>query len=362
MPHLVALKTGAPVPIQSVMQHRPTVLLVHDDIDARLRFGNWLSAGGYRCLTADDSASALRFAGRTSPDVAVIDIGRHNRDRLWLAGRLRDRVTPIGVVLMSRASSTTHAAAAVRLGVGGLLVGPRDPEALLDAVGRAASWRDIEEVRVLDARQTLLATVAARHGEFKRLARAASTADEVIDAVRRTFRHGEPALLGHARRVASASRAMAHALHLPPKATADVEAAALLHDIGKLALPEDVLLGQSPVGDSEMEALLDHHWRTLDLLNDHDAFRHVVPLADALQERWDGGGYPAGRAECEIPFGARIVAVADTFDAARAGRAPHDTPAHQAAGRAALLRDAGSRLDPDLVRVYLHMVDAQSCS
>lgn len=344
------------------MHHRATVLLVHDDIDARLRFGNWLLAAGYRCVTADDSASALRFAGRTSPDVAVIDIGRRDRDRLWLAGRLRERANPIGVVLMSgRPPSSAHAAAAVRLGVTGP-IDAGDPDELLDAVGRAASWREQEEARALDARQLVMTAVAERHAAFKRIVRTAPTADDVIDAVTAAFHGGEPPVLRHARRVARSASTLAGALHLSPRAVAEVHAAALLHDLGKVSLPEDVLTGDTPVGNAEMEALMDHHSRTLDLLGGHEALDDVTALLESVFEWWDGRGYPLGLAGRDIPFEARIVAAADVFDAARGGFAPGDTWAHHAAGRAALVRQAGSRLDPDLVRVFLHLLDGQSCS
>lgn len=342
------------------MHHRPTVLLVHDDVQARVRFGTWLSAGGYRCLTADDSASALRFAGRTSPDVAVIDIDR--QDRLWLAGRLRERANPIGVVLMSGDPSEAHAAAAARLGVAGIVIKPTDPAELLEAVERAAHWREGEEARVLDASEAVLAEVAKRHATHKRLVRSAATAAGAIEVLRGSFRGREPQLFGHAERVARGAALMGGALHLSSRELADVQAAALLHDLGKLALPEAVLLGEAPLGDAEMDALLDHHARTLDLVRDHPSLRGVITLLESVFARWDGEGVgdgPAGRA---IPFGARIVAVADAFDAARANYAPDDTWAHQAAGRAAIARDAGTRLDPDLVRVYLHLLDAPSCS
>jgi response regulator RpfG family c-di-GMP phosphodiesterase len=344
------------------MHHRPTVLLVHDDIDARVRFGNWLAAGGYRCLTSADSASALRFAGRTSPDVAVIDIGRRDRDRLWLAERLRDRATPIGVVLMSEAASIAHAAAAIRLGLPNVLVRPRDPAELLDAVGRAATWRDHQEAKALDAREALLATVAARHAEFRRVTSSASTATVVFDAVCATFRDEEPALLGHARRVAIIAGAIARALHLSSSAVVDIHDGALLHDLGKLALPEDVLLGRKPVGDSEMEALLDHHNRTLDLLRGRASFAGAVRLLESAFEGWDGLGYPSGLSGTAIPFGARIIAVADAFDAAVAACRSSEPRARYHAGRAELEREAGARLDPDLVRVYLHLLGGEPCS
>jgi putative two-component system response regulator len=339
------------------MHHRPTVLLVHDDIHARIRFGNWLSEAGYRCLTANDTASALRFAGRTSPDVAVIDISHPDRDRLWLAGRLRDRATPIGVVLMSGSPSSAHAEAAARLGVAELLVRPADAEELVEAVERAASWRDDEEARVLDVRETLMATVAARHNGLKRTVRSAGTAAEVMELVRATFRRGEPALLTHAERVSRMAGMLARALHLSPRAVADISHAALLHDLGKLALPEPVLLGEAPVGDSEMEALLDHHSRTLDLLNGRPEFGGFVTLIESVYECWDGKGYPVGLAARAVPFGARIVAVVDVYDAERSSCGSHDATAQHEAGAAALLREAGARVDPDLVRVFLHLLD-----
>jgi putative two-component system response regulator len=344
------------------MHHRPTVLLVHDDADARVRFGSWLSAGGYRCLIADDSASALRFAGRTTPDVAVIDIGRRDPDRLWLAGRLRERATPVGVVLLSGESSSAHAAAADRLGVSGVLVRPRGPEELLAAVQRAASWRDHEEARALDTRAAVMATVAARQAAFMRAVGGARTAGEVFAAVRGTFDQGEPALLAHALRVAQGAGALARALHLSRHEVADVAGAALLHDLGKLALPEPVLLGAAPVGDSEMEALLEHQSRTLDLVGDGLAFRGIATLLASVCERWDGSGCPLGLAGSAIPLGARIIAVADAFDAASAACGSDAQAAQHVAGRAALAREAGVRLDPDLARVYLHLVDEPSCS
>jgi response regulator RpfG family c-di-GMP phosphodiesterase len=357
----VVVKIPAGLPIGSVMPHRPTVLLVHDDIAARLRLGNWLSSGGYRCLTADDTASALRFAGRTSPDVAVIDIGRRDKDRLWLAERLRERATPIGVVLMSGDPTGARAADASRIGAG-LLIAPSDPGELLAAVERAASWRHEEEVRTLDVREILMATVAARHLRFKAIIASAADANTAMAGVAGMFPHREPALLGHARRVGSAAARLAAALHLSPRAQADIRAAGLLHDLGKLSLPETVLLGNAPLGDLEMEALIEHRERTLDLLGGHAAFAGAASVLAHVFERWDGRGYPDGLSGRAIPFGARIVAAADLLDVVRTGQMVAARAADPASVRMALEREAGARLDPDLVRVLLHLVEDPSCS
>jgi response regulator RpfG family c-di-GMP phosphodiesterase len=343
------------------MPHRPTVLLVHDDIAARLRLGNWLSSGGYRCLTADDTATALRFAGRTSPDVAVIDIGRRDKDRLWLAERFRERATPIGVVLMAGDPAGARASNATRIGAG-LLIAPSDPAELLAAVERAASWRHEQEVRALDVREVLMATVAARHTQFKAVIALAADVNAAMAGVAGMFPHAEPALLGHARRVGSAAARLAAALHLSPQAQADIRAAGLMHDLGKLSLPESVLLGHMPLGDLEMEALIEHRERTLEILGGNAAFAGAASVLAHVFERWDGRGYPDGFSGQAIPFGSRIVAAADLLDVVRTGHAVAGRTADPASVRLGLEREAGTRLDPDLVRVLLHLLDDPSCS
>jgi response regulator RpfG family c-di-GMP phosphodiesterase len=169
-------------------------------------------------------------------------------------------------------------------------------------------------------------------------------------------------LLGHARRVGSTAARLAAALHLEPRAQADIRSAGLFHDLGKLSLPEAVLLGNAPLGDLEMEALIEHRERTLDLLGGHVAFAGAASVLAHVFERWDGRGYPEGLSGRAIPFGSRIVAAADLLDVVRTGHAVEGRAADPAAVRAALEREAGARLDPDLVRVLLHLVDDPSCS
>ena len=99
---------------------------------------------------------------------------------------------------------------------------------------------------------------------------------------------------GHAERVASLAGDMARSLNLSEEACAEIEAAALLHDIGKLALPEDVLSGKVPIGDAEMAALLDSPARTMQLLAGTPALAGASQLIHGSREWWDGSGGPEG--------------------------------------------------------------------
>ena len=335
------------------------MLLLHDETDARLQFVKWLAADGYRCLTAEDPATALAVIGHTTTDVAIIDIGREAHAGFWLAQRLRERTTPTGVVFVSRRDSV-DGAALMRMGASDYLVNPSTPEELLTAVERAAEWRNDEEARALDARTRIMRTVERRHAAFKNLLRGASGPEAANDALLRGFRNGRPALFGHGRRVARVASSLARALHLSHEEVAIINGAALLHDAGKLSLPEAVLLGEEPIGDSELEALLDHHSRTMDLLSAEPALAAITDLVDSIHESWDGSGYPEGTCGRVIPLGARIIAVADVLDAARAWSVSGEAPSQECVA-AALRREAGVRLDPDLVRVCLHAMDGQTC-
>jgi cyclic di-GMP phosphodiesterase len=148
-------------------------------------------------------------------------------------------------------------------------------------------------------------------------------------------------------------------LRLSQEACAEVEAAALLHDIGKLALPEDVLSGRAPIGDAEMAALLDSPARTMQLLAESPALVGASQLIHRSREWWDGSGGPEGLRGWDIPIGARILAVADAIETAQdcEGREPHA----RASMTAAVSRRAGTRFDPDLVHVGLQANESRSC-
>jgi response regulator RpfG family c-di-GMP phosphodiesterase len=208
----------------------------------------------------------------------------------------------------------------------------------------------VERRRALTSRQRRLGDVIAD----------APSAEAAHTALRRTFGRRVPALFAHARRVSHLAAALAEALSVPTALAGQIRDAALVHDIGKLVLPADVLRGDHPLDDDEIEALGNHHARTLDLLDRAPALAPLTSIVAHVEARWDGMGIPWGLAGNHIPIGARIVAVADAADAGRS-RSRGTSPAIDAR-YGVLTRSAGVRLDPDLVRVCLQTLDAPSRS
>jgi HD-GYP domain-containing protein (c-di-GMP phosphodiesterase class II) len=127
---------------------------------------------------------------------------------------------------------------------------------------------------------------------------------------------------------------------------------ALLHDLGKIGIREDVLNKVGKLTDDEYKHIQTHPDIGADIIGKMEAYRHLIPLVKHHHERFDGKGYPSGLAGEAIPIEARIIAVADTFDAMTSERPYREPRTHGEALR--IMREvAGSQLDPRLVGVFL---------
>jgi len=152
----------------------------------------------------------------------------------------------------------------------------------------------------------------------------------------------------HGEDVAVLAERIARRMSLPGALARDVRYAAMLHDIGKVAVPSEILLKPGPLTDEEWVTMRGHAAIGGDLVARIDAFAHLAPAVRASHERWDGGGYPDGLAgEC-IPLAARIIAACDTYDAIVTDR-PYRPARSSREACAELRRVAGTQLDPDVV-------------
>jgi HD-GYP domain-containing protein (c-di-GMP phosphodiesterase class II) len=156
----------------------------------------------------------------------------------------------------------------------------------------------------------------------------------------------------HSNRLAAACRAVGAGLRLDADALVELELVAILHDIGKLAVPAEVLDLPRPLAPGERRLVRTHTVRGGQILTEIAGLRHLAPLVRASHERWDGRGYPDGLAGERIPLPARIVFAVDAFDAMT-----HDRPYRRALPRAEACRriaaGAGDAFDPRVVRVLL---------
>jgi len=167
----------------------------------------------------------------------------------------------------------------------------------------------------------------------------------------------DPHLSIHSRRVRLLTHHLVRALHLAPDEAMPVELAALVHDIGKLAIPAEVLQKASCLTHEEFAHIKQHPAYGAVILRQMGMPSQVRRIVYHHHERWDGSGYPAGLRGETIPLGARIVTVADAFEA-MTSHWPYQAPCTLTQALEELRRCAGTQFDPVLVEHFCASLDA----
>ena len=165
----------------------------------------------------------------------------------------------------------------------------------------------------------------------------------------------DPATSQHTNAIAELAMATAERLGCPLEEVRTVELGALLHDIGKIKVPETILNNSGPLTEGEWAIMRRHTEIGDEILRPIGSLAAVRPLVRASHERWDGAGYPDGLAGGEIPLGARIIAVCDSYHAMIEDR-PYRQALSTSAARAELRRVAGTQLDPACVDAFLDLL------
>jgi HD-GYP domain-containing protein (c-di-GMP phosphodiesterase class II) len=162
----------------------------------------------------------------------------------------------------------------------------------------------------------------------------------------------------HEQQVAELAERVALRLGSAPSPARDVRYAALLHDVGKVAVPSEILLKPGTLTEAEWKTMQSHAVTGGELVARIDAFAHLAPAVRASHERWDGGGYPDGLAREDIPLAARIIAACDTYEAITTDR-PYRAARTAGQARKELRRVAGTQLDAQVVEALLEELGSQ---
>jgi putative nucleotidyltransferase with HDIG domain len=161
----------------------------------------------------------------------------------------------------------------------------------------------------------------------------------------------DPFARGHSSRVTVFAQAIARGLRLEKERISVLRLGALLHDVGKLVVPSSVLLKRGPLTDEELGLMRRHPAAGARMLRSLGAPETILPLVLHHHERWDGDGYPTGRRGDDIPLEARVLCIADSFDAMTSTR-PYRTPWGPDEALEELERCAGTQFDPELVTAF----------
>lgn len=186
-----------------------------------------------------------------------------------------------------------------------------------------------------------------------------SWAPDVASAILQSVLKKDPFTFYHCARVGSAARKMGEVMGLRPYDLAVLECSGLFHDVGKVGVPESILLKPARLSTDEVKIMMSHSEMSVEMmrpLTKHMFFRHVVPGVRYHHERFDGKGYPFGLEGEKIPLFARIVAIVDSVDAMM-----HTRPYREALDwdyvKKELVDYSGTQFDPKLAEIYLQSVE-----
>jgi putative nucleotidyltransferase with HDIG domain len=279
------------------------------------------------------------------------------RDGIWLLDELRKSNPDAAVVILTGYGDTESAVDCLRRGAYDYVLKPPRVTHLVRAVERALARRRVELARRRYQRK-LERRVREKTAELAQaLGDLRSAYASTLDALASALDAREQETHNHSQRVVRVTIAIAERMGLRGGALDDMGRGALLHDIGKIGVPDAILLKPGPLTPDEWEVMRRHPEIGAAILRSVPFLAAASEVVFSHQERWDGRGYPRGLKGQEIPLGARIFAVADTFDAITNDR-PYRRGASWQAARDEISRCAGSQFDPAVVKAFLEIDDA----
>jgi len=367
--------------------HKDTgmMLIVDDEEPIRTSISRKLRAQGYHCAVAADGETALRKASAQDFDLVVLDVKMPGISGMEVLSRLASDHPNTFVVMLSAVSDTHTAVEAMKLGACDYLTKPFDLKEVVLRVERALERRRL----LLDNRQYQLLleekvekqtgvireyceqTIQALAREdiaVRRLTQLTGSEHSVdLEAmnlrVARTLamiaEMHEPYNRGHSERVSIFANDIALQLGSSDEFIKNVQLAAIVHDIGKVVIPDHVLFKSGPLTPAEYSQIKQHPKAAVDILRHLHYFGATLAMIESHHEWYNGKGYPRKLRGEDIPLGARIIAVADAYDAMTSPR-PYRTSLSNEDAIKTLRKGARNQWDPAVVDAFIQTIKRES--
>jgi putative nucleotidyltransferase with HDIG domain len=331
------------------------ILVVDDAAAVREIVTALLEQNGYATTAAGSAEEALVHL-RTNPgfDLILADIMMPEIDGLSLLDRIAVDHPETPVVMFTAVHNIHVATNAFRRGAIDYLLKPFERKQLLNVVSRAVEHGKLQRQNST-YRQNLEEIVSARTGRLRATMQDLERSyDITLEAMGDALDLRDAETEGHSKRVTGYAIALAREMGLNADELKVIARGAFLHDIGKIATPDEVLLKPGKLNERETEIMREHCERGYEMVRKIAFLREASEIVYAHQERFDGTGYPRGFRGDEIPLGARIFAIADTLDAITSDR-PYRRGRSFAEAREEIARCSGKQFDPAIVEVFLEV-------
>ena len=333
-------------------QRPARILVVDDETHVRSMIGATLERQGYDVQLASNGHEAAAIVEGNAFDLVLTDIVMQDGNGIALLERIRAQQPHLPVIIVTAIHDIGVAIDAMRRGAYDYLLKPFEREHLVATVLRALEHRQaLQESH--NYQQNLEQVVQARTDMLRQaMEDLEHSYDITLEALGDALDLKDSETEGHSKRVTAYRIALARAMGIPPGQIKIIARGAFLHDIGKMAIPDDILQKPGALSAEEQRIMREHCTLGNNILRKIPFLNEAAAIVFSHQEHFDGSGYPSGLRGVEIPVGARIFAVADTLDAITSDR-PYRAARSFDVARQEVLRCSGTQFDPAVVEVFL---------
>ena len=329
------------------------VLIVDDELSARKLLAIILEDAGARCKTAACAEEALKALDHERLDAVLVDLHMPGISGMELLSQARPRHPAVAILMVTGVDDIRVGIEAMRRGADDYLVKPLQMEVVLASLGRALHKKRLEQ-EVENHRRHLEEMVEQRTEQLKSaLLRVERSYEHTLEALGAAIDLRDSQTAGHSQRVAVYATKIAKELGANEKEIKTIARGAWLHDIGKLATPDAILLKPGALTENEWRIMQRHVETGYDLVKRISFLSDAAEIVLSHHERWDGSGYLHGLRGGEIPLGARVFAVADTVDAMTSDR-PYRSALSFENAEEEIRRGSGSRYDDRVAAAFLN--------
>lgn len=291
------------------------ILIVDDERQIRNLLSRYLEMNGHRCTIASNAGEARRIIDNKTFELILCDVNMPGESGIDFIKHALGRYPDTAAVMVTALDDPAFAEAALEMGAYGYIIKPFKPNEILINVANALRRRKLE-IQSRTHRKELERTVLERTKALRLALRNVRRSMEgIIHAMALAIETRDPYTAGHQARVTKLAMTIGRELNMPLKQVEAIRMAGMIHDVGKIAVPAEILSKPGKLTNIEFSLIKTHPTVGYHILKDIDFPHPIAQIVLQHHERLDGSGYPKGAAKDEILIQAKIIAVADVVEA-----------------------------------------------